>query len=234
MKALPFVVGCMIVLGGCAETQLGDSSVATNSTLPPTKETKVAKVPSCAKPLATVALEERPIAVLANLGLTSPLPVLQAYVAESNCFQIVDANAAAIAARHGARHKPIVPDYVLTPDILSQSTNSGGANVGSFLPGVAGQVLQSVSVSTSEVATTLTLADTRSGLQVAHITGNARTTDVGASFATVSRRGGVSFGAYAETPIGRTASAALLDAYIKLVKHVESTPKPKAVASTKR
>ena len=228
------VLALALIAGGCAQTQLGDGSIATGSTVPASSDTKAAQVPSCAQPLATLALEERQIAALATLGLTSPLPVLQAYVSESGCFQIVDANAAALAARHSGKRKAVVPDYVLTADILSQNPNAGGAtaNVGSLLPGAAGQVLQSVSVNTSEVKTTLTLADTRTGLQVAHVQGLAQSTDLGASFGRLTRHGGVSFGAYAETPIGRTTSAALLDGYIKLVRHVQGMPKQ--VASAKR
>lgn len=241
MKFAALMSVAALVVGGCAETQIGSAnqngsaSLTTGAAPPKSSEGKVAQVPKCAHPLATLALEERQIAALATMGLTSPLPVVQAYVSESNCFRIVDPNAAAIAARHGAKGKPVVPDYVLTADILSQNANAGGAtaNVGQFLPGVAGQVLQSISVNVSEVKTTLTLADTRSGLQVAHVLGQAQTTDVGASFGQFTRHGSVSFGAYGETPIGRTTSAALLDAYVKLVQHVQALP-PKAVASARR
>ena len=224
----------VLFVAGCAETQIGSAKLETGATPARTAEGKVAQAPKCMQPLATLALEERPITALATMGLSSPLPVVQAFVADSNCFRIVDPNAAAIDARHGARGKPVVPDYVLTADILSQNANAGGAsaNVGQFLPGVAGQMLQSVSVNMSEVKTTLTLADTRSGLQVAHVTGMAQTTDVGASFGQFTRHGSINIGAYGETPIGRTTSAALLDAYIKLVQQVQTMPK--AVASVRR
>lgn len=228
MRYAPIALSFAILVGGCAQTQLGDGSVTTGSTVPPSAEQKVAQLPRCQQPLATLAIEERQIEALAALGLTPPTPVIRAYVSESNCFQVVDPNAAEIAARYGAKQKPVVPDYLLTANIVSENPNAGGgtANVGSFLPGGAGRFLQSVSINTSEVKTTLTLSDTRTGLQVALINGQAQTTDVGFSFGQVTRRGAVSFGAYSDTPIGRTTSAALLDAYIKLVRHVESLPKP--------
>lgn len=239
-KTLSTVVAISVMLigglvAGCAQTQLGDGSVTTGSTLPPSADTKVAQAPKCAQPLATLAIEDKPIEVLATLGLTSPTPLLRAYISESSCFQIVDPNAAAMVAQHGGKRKAVTPDYVLSADILSENPSAGGmsANVGSLLPGMAGSVLQSVSINTSEVKTALTLVDTRTGLQVAHIHGKAQTTDVGASFGRVTRHGGVSVGAYSDTPIGRTTSAALLDAYGKLVRHVQDMPKAK-VASAKR
>lgn len=236
MKLHSVMLTVALLAGGCAQTELGNGAVATGSTIPLSNDAKVAKLPSCPQPLATLALEERSIAALTTMGLTSPTPILSAYISESNCFQIVDPNAAAIAARQGGKRKPIVPDYLLIADILSENPNAGSAtaNVGSLLPGVAGQYLQSVSVNTSEVKTTLTLADTRTGLQVGHIFGKAQSTDIGATFGGFTRHGNVSFGAYAETPIGRTTSAALLDAYIKLVRHVQNLPAPVAAVSAKR
>lgn len=240
MRHVPAALVLTLAITGCSQTQVGDTTVAESSSISTgstsraaADENKAAQVPKCPQPLATLALEDRQIAVLSTFGLSSPVPVLQSFVSESGCFQVVDANAAAIAARHGGRRKAVVPDYVLTADILSQNPNAGGAsvNVGSFLPGAAGQVLQNVSFNTSEVKTTLTLADTRTGLQVAHVNGMAQTTDVGASFGGFGRHGGMSFGAYADTPIGRTTSAALLDAYAKLVRHVQAMPKRVASAA---
>jgi hypothetical protein len=223
-----------LLLAGCSQTQLGDGSLATGSTIPPAEGTKVATLPNCPQPLGSIVIEDRQNPTLAELGLPSPTPVLQNFVAESKCFQIVDPAAAAIAAGRGKRKSPS-PDYVLGAEIVSQNPNAGGGsvNLGSILPGRAGQVLQSVSVNTSIVKTTLTLADTRSGLQVAIIPGQAQSTDVGATIGGLTRRADISIGAYAETPIGRTASAALLDAYVKLVKHMQAQP-ARPVASAKR
>jgi hypothetical protein len=220
-----------LLLAGCAQTSVGDGGdLATGSTRAANEKAKT-ELPRCPQPLATVALVERRISVLEELELTTPLPVINAMISESGCFQIVDEVASDIARGRGGKQKRITPDYTISADILAQNPNAGSFDTGvlsSFLPGMSGKVAGSVSVRVSEVKTILFLSDTKTGLQLASVTGQAQTADFGGSVSRFARTK-VNIGVYADTPIGQTASAAFLDAYIKLVDRMKAAP-PKVVA----
>ena len=62
------------------------------------------------------------------------------------------------------------------------------------------------------------MVDNRSGVQVAAAEGSARTFDVGGLGALFGSGLGAIAGGYANTPEGKTLTAALLDAYNKLVR----------------
>lgn len=216
---------CVLLLGACTQTNVNDGGSIVTGAAPGGGEVKV-ELPQCTKSLGTLALVERRISVLEELGLTSPLPMLNTMISQSGCFQIVDRSAAEVARERGGKRKGITPDYLLSADILAQNPDASGLNtssIGSFIPGIGGSVAGALSVKTSEVKTALYLSDTKTGLQVTSVTGNAQTTDVGASVSRFARTD-VNIGVYADTPIGKTTTAAFLDAYIKLVKHVKGAP----------
>jgi hypothetical protein len=224
-------LGLALMLAACAQTSVGDGGgVMTGSTHAANEKAKT-ELPRCTQPLASVALVERRIAVLDELELTSPLPVINAMISESGCFQIVDEVASDIARSRGRKQKRIVPDYTISADILAQNPNAGSFDtsaLSAFLPGISGKVAGSVSVRVSEVKTILFLSDTKTGLQVASVTGEAQTADFGGSVTRFANTK-VNIGVYADTPIGKTASAAFLDAYIKLVNRMKASP-PKVAA----
>jgi hypothetical protein len=219
-----------LLVGACAQTNVGESDpLVTGSTAPGVKENAKAELPQCAQPLGTVALVERPISVLDDLGLPSPLPMLNTMISQSGCFQIVDQQAARLAQSKGGKGKGKAPtlDYLISADILAQNPDSGGINTGvisQFIPGIGGTVAGSVSVKTSDVRTALFLSDTKTGLQLTSVQGYAQTADFGASLDRIAKVK-VKLGVYSDTPIGRTTSAAFLDAYIKLVTYVKASPK---------
>ena len=215
---------CALLLGACTSSNNDSGSIVTGSGPGANDQAKV-ELPQCPHPLGTVALVERQISVLEEMGLSSPLPLLNTMVSQSNCFQIVDQAAAQFAKRSGK--KGPTPDYLLSADILAQNPNSGGFDTGaisSFIPGIAGSVAGSLSVKTSDVKTALYLSDTKTGLQVASVTGHAQSADVGASISRFARTD-VKLRAYNDTPIGKTTAAAFLDAYVKLVNHVKGSGK---------
>jgi len=225
------VLMCALLLAACAQTTVGggDGAPLVTGSTPDGRE-KRAELPQCTQSLGVVALVEKNISVLEALELPSPLPMLNTMISQSGCFQIIDGHAAAIArdqrGKGKSKAKTITPDYLLSADILAQNPDAGGfdtSSFGSFLPGIGGKIASSVSVKTQEVKTALYLSDTKTGLQVTSVTGHAQTADVGA---TVTRFGrvDVDVGAYSNTPIGKTATAAFLDAYIKLVNRVKAAP----------
>ncbi len=229
MLARSMMAMCAMLLAACAQTTVGggDGAPLVTGATPDGRE-KRAELPQCTQPLGVVALVEKRISVLEALELPSPLPMLNTMIALSGCFQIVDSHAAAIARdqKGKGRGKGIAPDYLLSADILSQNPDAGGLDTGSFgsfLPGIGGKIAGSLSVKTQEVKAALYLSDTKTGLQVTSVTGHAQTADVGANMTRFGRTA-VDIGAYSNTPIGKTATAAFLDAYIKLVNHVKTAP----------
>ena len=72
--------------------------------------------------------------------------------------------------------------------------------------------LGDVSVRTKEAQTSLFLTDAGTGEQKAAAQGIGRSTDLGASVAFFTRRGGaVNVAAYADTPEGKVVSASFID-----------------------
>lgn len=198
-----------------------------------------AVLPRCDRPIDTIALVENPENILTNMGLTSPLPILRLMISQSNCFTVVDRGAAlaAIEAEHirtGQKGGPKVKAarYFLTPQIVFQnsgSTSVGGA-ISSFMgnlplggaQGVVGTIAANINQTTSEAQTVLFLTDGKTGTQVAAAQGSARTSEVGFSTTGMGSLLG-SGGAYAQTDTGKTAMAALVDAYANLVRGMSTT-----------
>lgn len=194
---------------------------------------QVTPMPQCERPIGTVALVEKQIPALAQMGLTSPVPLLRLMVSQSNCFQVVDRGQALARIEderrlsgRGGVGQLAAAQYYLTPDIVFQNANAGaiGGGVGTFLPGVIGVVASSVTQNSSEAQTALYLTSNRSSVQVAAATGSAKSNDYG--FALGAAYGGMGGlgGGYANTAMGKTITAAFLDAYSKLVKQVQAMP----------
>lgn len=225
-----------VFLVGCAETSTGGSSpLATGSTTGDAAAAqKAAQLPKCERPLGTAMIMEKEIVRLHELGLTQPTPLLRLMMAESNCFQVVDA---ALAG------KPVKIDYYMSADILSQNKNAGGfgGGIGKALPGWAGAIAGGIDANVQEAQTAIYLSSAKTGIQVAAATGSAQTTDVGFSTASLGRGFASAGGAYSNTPMGKTVSAAFVDAYAKLVAQVQAmtplqatVPPPKPASKPKK
>lgn len=215
-------IGACLVLAACSSTSSGDDSfMLTSATGTEGTQTakKAAQLPQCAQPVGTVSLIEKDIAALNGTGLTSPNTILRLMITQSNCFQIVDEAVQATRKGKGPR-----VDYFLTPDVVAQNENAGaidGGGIGRFIPGVGGQVASSVSVKFQNAEVVIYVSSAKTGVQVAAATGKATTADSGVDFATLSRGRVVGGGAYSNTDIGKTVSAAFLDAYSNLVKQMQ-------------
>jgi curli biogenesis system outer membrane secretion channel CsgG len=187
-------------------------------------------LPQCAAPLSTIALVESQDPGLAQYGLTSPVPVLRVMIQRSNCFLVVDRGQAFTrlqeeqALRGGKKTNVVTAKYFLTPNILFQNQDAGaaGGGLGGLLPGVAGAIGGAIRVQKSEAQVTITVTDTDTSIQVFAADGSARTEDVG--FLLGGYGGAIAGvgGAYENTDIGKTVTAALLDAYIKVVDNVRT------------
>jgi hypothetical protein len=234
LKAL-CVAGIAVALAACSQTNLGEgSSAVTGSAGPEGSQQKAAQLPQCDKPLGRAALVEKQIPALAQMGLTSPVPLIRLMIAQSNCFQVVDRGQAldrieqerAVSGKGGIG-RLAAADYFITPDIVSQNANSGGfaGGAGALLPGVAGIIAGGITQKSSEAQTALYLTDARTGVQIAAATGSAKTNDFGWALGGVNGVGGVggAGGGYTNTEIGKTTAAAFLDSYRNLLRQLQAS-----------
>ena len=218
---------------GAATPGSGGTQSATGA---PAAVARTASVPHCAKPIDSVALVEKADGSLAQMGLTSPLPILRMMISQSNCFTIVDRGAAfeAIASEQkisgtAGKGKLIAARYIITPQIVFQ--NQGSTPIGSalspfmnFLPtsevsSAMGAVAGNVNHTMTSAQTILFLTDARTGTQVAAASGSAQTSEIGFVNAGLGNILGAQT-AYATTDTGKAAAAAMLDAYANLVAQV--------------
>ena len=231
-------MGLAVLMGGCAQTNMGQggSMASGGASVDGSASPQAANVTKCTAPLGTVALVEEQIPALAQAGLTSPIPVLRLLISQSGCFNVVDRGQAltriqeeqALTGTGGSTKKLVAAQYFMTPNILFEDSNSGGAGaaigaLSSMLPGQLAALGGALGYQASEAQALLFLTQTSTGLQIATAEGSAQTRDW--TFAGLGGGGGLGggLGAYASTDIGKTVVAALIDAHNKLVAEVKAT-----------
>jgi Uncharacterized protein involved in formation of curli polymers len=197
----------------------------------------------CEKPLGTLAIAEDTNAAWYRLltgqfKLGSTIPVLRLIIQQSNCFAVVERGLALESGVMKERElmqtgelrqesnfrkgQLVAADYTLTPSInfSERGTKGGFGGIGGGVAGMVAGVLSSLKI--NEASTVLVLVDNRSGVQVAAAEGSARTFDIGGLGGLFGSGLGAIAGGYANTPEGKTLTAAFLDAYNKLVKAVKN------------
>ncbi len=199
---------------------------------------------NCDKPYGTLAVVEPQDAVISHLlqyGLQSPTGLIRMMVQQSNCFVLVERGRAmqnlmqerqlaeSGELRKGSnmgKGQMVTADYVLTPDAVFSSKDSGG--IGGALGGlgvfgaVAGLVAAGLKFKSAQ--TTMILSDSRTSLQIASATGNAEKTDwsVGGLLVGGGAAGGL--GAYTNTPEGKVIAASYLDNWNNIVQSIRNNP----------
>ncbi len=198
----------------------------------------------CDKPYGTLAVAEAQDAVISHLlqyGLPSPTGVIRMMVQQSNCFVLVERGRAmnnimqerqlaeAGELRAGSnmgKGQMVTADYVLTPDAVFSSKDSGG--IGGALGGfgvfgaVAGVVAGGLKFKSAQ--TSMILADARSSLQIAAAQGNAEKTDWSLGGLVVGGGGGGALGAYTNTPEGKMIAASYMDNWNNIVRSIRNNP----------
>lgn len=198
----------------------------------------------CDKAYGTLAVVEPQDAVVSHLlqyGLQSPVGLIRMMVQQSNCFVLVERGRAmqnlmqerqlaeSGELRKGSnmgKGQMVTADYVLTPDAVFSSKDSGG--IGGALGGlgvfgaVAGIVAAGLKFKSAQ--TTMILSDSRTSLQLASATGNAEKTDwsVGGLLVGGGAAGGL--GAYSNTPEGKVIAASYLDNWNNIVRSIRGNP----------
>ena len=234
MRTQRFSVGTLASLVVCSS---GVVAVAQAADTPPPQ------IPTCDKKIGTLAVTEPENNWWVQYQLDSPEALIKVFVAQSNCFTLLDRGKGLAAAekeralassgemRGGSnigKGQMKAADYVLVPDLVTKNRNSGGTAVGGMLGGllggVAGAIVGGISLKSKTADVVLTLTDVRSTEQVALEQGHAKKTDLG-----WGAGGGAFFGgfaaagasSYANTEIGQVITMAYLDAFTKLVTQVK-------------
>ena len=232
-----------LALAGCASTQTqlgGGGSMVSGSAGAAGTQGAAPQLTHCAAPIGTAALVEQDNPMLAQAGLTSPIPLLRIMMAQSNCFRVVDRGQASSALQReramasagelqsgsnmGAGQMKAA-DFLITPNVVFKDSNAGGggAGLGALIPGIGGAIAGGIKWTNMESQVTLFLTNVRTGEQEAAAEGSASKRDLGFGGLAFGGLVGAGGGAYASTDIGKIVSAAFLDAHNKLVAQVQAT-----------
>lgn len=202
-----------------------------------------AKLERCEQSLGTLAVVEDQASpwyyrLTHEYKLPSTVPLIRLLVQQSNCFVVVERGRAfgqiqteralqqSGELRQGSNFgqgQVVAADYSLNPMItFSQRDTRGLGGALGFIPYAGALGALASGLRTSEVSTTLTLVDNRSGVQLASAEGAASNTDFslfGAGFGSSAAAG---LGGYTNTPEGKVLAGAFADAYNRLVVAVKS------------
>ena len=207
-----------------------------------------AEIPTCSKPLGTLAVLEPDQNWWYDYDLGTPTAIIKVFVNKSRCFTLVD-RGAGMAAMQAERELAAggdlrggsnlgkgqvrAADYVMVPDLISRNRNSGGTNIGGLLGGLmgnstAGRLVGGLNLQRKTADVVLTLTDMRSSEQVAMTEGHSTKTDLGwggsGALWGSSGIGGAGIGGYSNTEIGQVITLAYLQAYTDMVAQLGGLP----------
>jgi curli biogenesis system outer membrane secretion channel CsgG len=200
----------------------------------------------CDKPMGAMTVVEPQSHVsqaLSRYGLQSPTGLIRMMIQQSNCFIVVErgmgmqnmmqerALAESGELRSGSNMgggQMVSADFVLTPAVVFQEDDAGGVGglVGGLVGGSRGRVIGAVAggLKFKEAQTSMLVADTRSGVQVAAAEGSARKADLKLGVGLFGGGAAGGFGGYANTNEGKVIAASLMDNYNNVVKSVRGQP----------
>jgi len=118
----------------------------------------------------------------------------------------------------------VAADFVMTPSVAFSENNAGGAGgaVGGLLGGKFAAVAGGLKF--KEAQTSMLVADSRSGVQVAAAEGSTKKADMRLGGALFGGGGGAAGGGYGNTNEGKIIAAAFMDNYNNVVKVVRNDP----------
>jgi hypothetical protein len=189
-----------------------------------------------------MAVVEPPSAVitaLARYRLSSPVGLIRQKIQQSHCFIVVERGAgmqnllqerqlaASGEARQGSNlggGQMVAADFVMTPAVVFSENNAGG--IGGAVGGIFGGKLAAVAgaLKFKEAQTSMLVADSRSGVQVAAAEGSTRKADLGLGGALFGGGGGALGGGYGNTNEGKIIAAAFMNNYNNVVGVVRNDP----------
>jgi curli biogenesis system outer membrane secretion channel CsgG len=196
----------------------------------------------CDKPMGAMAVVEPQseyMMALSRYNLQSPTSLIRMMIQQSNCFIVVErgqglrnmeqerALAGAGQTRSGSNiggGQMVAADFIMTPQVVFSENNAGG--IGGAAGGLLGGKLGAVAggLKFKEAQTTLLVADSRSGVQVAAAEGSTKKADLHLGAGLFGGGGGASAGGYGNTNEGKIIAASFLDNYNKVVEVVRGDP----------
>jgi len=196
----------------------------------------------CDKPMGAMAVVEPQseyMMALSRYNLQSPTSLIRMMIQQSNCFIVVErgqglrnmeqerALAGAGQTRSGSNiggGQMVAADFIMTPQVVFSENNAGG--IGGAAGGLLGGKLGAVAggLKFKEAQTTLLVADSRSGDQVAAAEGSTKKADLRIGAGLFGGGGGASAGGYGNTNEGKIIAASFLDNYNKVVEVVRGDP----------
>jgi len=196
----------------------------------------------CDKAMGAIAVVEPQneyLMALARYKLQSPVSLIRMMIQQSNCFIVVErgqglrnmeqerALAAGGQARAGSNiggGQMVAADFILTPTVVFSEGNAGG--VGGAAAGLLGGKFAAVAggLKFKEAQTTMLIADSRSGVQVASAEGSTKKADMRLGAGLFGGGGGAAGGGYGNTNEGKIIAAAYMDNYNQIVGAVRGDP----------
>ena len=248
--AAPSILALALCCAPAAQAQtLGEGgSAAQGSAGPQGAQNANAQLEKCDAPKGTLAVVEAQNQVIASLGrygLQSPTGLIRMIVQQSNCFQVVERGMAmqnmmqerALASggqmqsdQNIGKGQMVTADFIVTPSVAFSENNAGGMGgaIGGLLGrfGGAGALVGAVAggLKFKEAQTSMLLADTRSGIQVAAAEGSAQQTDFNLGGAIFGGGGGAALGGYTNTNEGKVITASFLDNWNNIVRAIRNNP----------
>jgi hypothetical protein len=194
----------------------------------------------CDKPMGAMAVVEPQSAILVGLSryhLSSPVGLIRMMIQQSNCFIVVERGAGmqnmmqerSLAAGGETRQgsnlgggQMVAADFIMTPSVVFSENNAGGVGgaVGGLLGGKAAAVAGGLKF--KEAQTSMLVADSRSGVQVAAAEGSTKKADLRLGAGLFGGSGGAAGGGYGNTNEGKIVAAAFMDNYNNIVKAVRN------------
>ena len=189
----------------------------------------------CDQPMGAMAVVEPQseyLVALSRYSLQSPVGLIRMMIQQSNCFIVVERGAGlgnmeqerALSAGGQTRAgsnigggQMVAADFILTPAVVFSEGNAGG--VGAAAAGLLGRRAATFAggLKFKEAQTSMLVADSRSGVQVASAEGSTRKADLRLGGGLFGGSGAASLGGYGNTNEGKLIAASLLDNYNKIV-----------------
>ena len=197
----------------------------------------------CPKPMGALAVVEPQNEILLALrryNLQSPVGLIRMMIQQSNCFIVVERGvgmqnlmqerqlASAGESRQGSNMgggQMVAADFVMTPSVVFSENNAGGA--GGAVAGLLGRRAAAVGavaggIKFKEAQTSMLVADSRSGVQVAAAEGSTKKADLRLGAGLFGGGMAAAGGGYGNTNEGKIIAAAFMDNYNSVVKVVRN------------
>ena len=199
----------------------------------------------CPKPMGAMAVVEPQneiILVLRQYNLQSPVGLIRMMIQQSNCFIVVERGigmqnmmqerqlAAGGEARQGSNiggGQMVAADFIMTPNVVFSENNAGGG--GGAVAGLFGGKARAIGavaggIKFKEAQTSMLVADSRSGVQVAAAEGSTKKADLRLGAGLFGGGMAAAGGGYGNTNEGKIIAAAFMDNYNNVVKVVRGDP----------